>query len=122
MNVYGSYRIRPTLNVSSRYSYGSNFPVPGFYEARGAQYFLAAGRNGLRLPAYQRADIRLNKAFTWQKWRSTLFVEVQNLTNVNNRRLDSINGYNNRTGQALLTFGRLFPIVPAAGVMFEWER
>jgi len=121
-NIYGSYRIRPTLNISSRYSYGSNFPVAGFYEARGSQYFLAAGRNGLRLRAYQRADLRLNKSFTWQKWRSTLFVEVQNLTNVNNRRLDSINGYNNRTGQAFLTFGRLFPIVPAAGVMFEWER
>ena len=122
VNVYGSYRIRPTLNVSSRYTYGSNFPVSGFYQARGAQYFLAAGRNGLRLPAYQRADVRLNKSFSWQKWRSTLFVEVQNLTNVNNRRLDSINGYNNRTGQAFLAFGRLFSIVPAAGVMFEWER
>jgi len=96
--------------------------VAGFYQARGAQYFLPAARNGLRLPAYQRADVRLNQSFTWQRWRSTLFVEVQNLKSANNRRLESINGYNNRTGQAFLTLGRLFPIVSAAGVMFELER
>jgi len=123
VNVYGSYRLRPSLNLSSHYSYGSNFPVAGFFRQQSpTTYFLTAQRNGFRLPEYHRADVRINKSFTWQKWRGTLFLEVQNFTNENNRRLDSYNGYNTRTGQAFLTFNRLFPILPAAGVMFEWER
>ncbi len=123
VNLYGSYRLRPSVNLSSRYSYGSNFPVAGFFrQASPTTYFLAPQRNGLRLTAYHRADLRLNKSFTWRHWRGTLFLEVQNLTNARNLRLDSYNGYNARTGQAFLSFNPLFPILPAAGVMFEWER
>jgi hypothetical protein len=126
VNVYSSYRLRPTVNLSARYSFGSNFPIPGFFRLQGSTYFLDTQRNQLRLPAYHRADVRLNKSFHhttaqgWT-WRGVLFVEVMNLTNHDNLTFDSFNGFNSRTGQASPTFLKLFPIVPAAGVMFEWD-
>jgi hypothetical protein len=126
VSVYSSYRLRPTVNLSARYSYGSNFPVPGFFQLQGSTYYLSANRNQLRLPAYHRADVRLNKSFHhttaqgWN-WRGVLFVEVANLTNHDNLTFDSFNGFNSRTGQASPAFLKLFPIVPAAGVMLEWD-
>ncbi len=126
MNAYASYRLRPSVNLSARYTYGTNFPIPGFLREGASQggndtYFLATQRNLLRLPTYQRADVRLNKSFQWKHWRGVLFVEVLNLTSHTNRTYDSFGGYNTRTAQAFPTFTKLFPIVPAAGVMFEWN-
>ncbi len=122
MNAYASYRLRPTVNLSARYTFGNNFPIPGFLrEGANSTYFLSTQRNQLRLPNYQRADLRLNKSFQWQHWRAVLFVEVINLTNHENKTYDSFSGYTARTAQAFPNFTKLFPIVPAAGVMFEWN-
>lgn len=122
VNGYASYRLRPSVNLSAHYSYGSNFPIPGFLrqEANGT-YFLSTQRNQLRLPVYQRADIRVNKSFQWQHWRGVFFVELLNMTSHANRAYDSFSGYNTRTAQAFPYFTKLFPVVPAAGVMFEWS-
>jgi hypothetical protein len=121
VNIYASIRLRPTVNLSSRYSYGSNFPAPGWYRRVGDLYYLAGARNLVRLPAYHRADVRLNKVFNWKDLRGTLFLEVSNLFDKTNLRYDSFSGYNARTGQAFPVFDRLFPILPAAGVMLEWN-
>jgi len=119
VNVYGGYRLRPSVNLSARWSYGSGFPIPGFLLRQGTSYFLAASRNQTRLPAYQRLDLRVNKSWSFQRWKLTLFGEVVNLTNHRNTRFDAFNGYNNRTGQANVTFNRMFPILPSAGIAFE---
>ena len=122
INAYASYRLRPSVNLSARYSYGSNFAIPGFLRAGpDGTYFLATQRNLLCLPDYHRADVRLNKSFQWQHWRGVLFVEIMNFTNHANSTYDSFGGYNARTAQAFPNFTELFPIVPAAGVMFEWN-
>lgn len=127
VNTYGSYRLTPTVNLSARYSFGSNFPVPGFLRESGGLYYLAAERNGLRMPAYHRADLRVAKSFHhdtargWT-WRGVLYAEVMNLTNHANTAFDSFNGFNARTGQAFPAFLKLFPVVPAAGLMIEWDR
>jgi hypothetical protein len=120
VNAYGSYRLSPTVNLSLRYSYGSNFPIAGFFSQRNGQYFLSSERNTVRLPVFSRADFRLNKQFERKKWRGVLFVEVMNLFNTNNRAFDSYNGYNTRSGVANLSLLRLFPIVPSAGWMMDW--
>lgn len=117
---YASYRLSASVNVSVRYSYGSNFPVPGFFSRRDGQYFLATRRNEVRLPVFSRADFRLNKQFERKNWRGVLFFEVMNLMNTNNRTFDSYNGYNTRTGVANVSLLRLFPIVPGAGWMMDW--
>jgi len=126
VNVYGSYRVTPTINLSVRYSYGSNFPIPGFLRRSGDLFFLDTQRNALRLPNYHRADFRLNKSFHHQTargrtWRGVLYVEVMNVSNHENVTNDASGGFNSRTGEAFPRFLKLFPIVPAAGVMFEWE-
>jgi hypothetical protein len=122
VNAFASVRIKPTVNLSARYTYGTNFPIPGFVQpAPGGGYELAAISNGTRLPAYQRADFRVNRSFQWNHWRGTLYAEVANFLNDKNKRFDSLGGYNGSTGAATVRFDSLFPILPAAGVMFEWD-
>lgn len=120
VNGYASYRLSSSINLSARYSYGSNFPIPGFFARSGSQYMLTTERNTARLPVYSRADIRLNKQFERKRWRGVLYVEVMNLFNANNRTFDSYNGFNSRTGVANVSLLRLFPIVPGAGWMMDW--
>ena len=119
VNIYGGYRLRPTVNLSARWLWGSGFPIPGFLRLDGARYFLAAGRNGLRMDSYQRADVRVNKAWAFARWKLTLYGEVVNLANRRNIRFDTFNGYNSRTGQATLTFDRMVPILPSLGLALE---
>lgn len=119
VNVFGGYRIRPTVNVSLRWLYGSGFPVPGFLRREGSRYFLAPERNAVRMGAYQRADVRVNKSWMYDRWKLTLYGEVVNITNRNNRRFDSFNGYNARTGEARVRFDRMFPLLPSVGLMLE---
>jgi len=120
VNVYLGYRVRPTVNLSTRWIYGSGFPLPGFLRRDGARYFLAAERNALRLGAYHRADLRINKAWVFDRWKLTLYGEVVNLTNHANYRFDSFNGYNARTGQASITLDKMFPVIPSAGLLLEF--
>jgi hypothetical protein len=119
VNVYGSYRVSPSVNVSLKWLYGSGLPLPGFFRQSGATYLLAEERNALRLDAYQRTDARINKVWPRDRWKITLYGEVVNLTNRTNYRWDSFGSYNNRTGEIRLTLDKLFPILPAAGVVIE---
>jgi hypothetical protein len=122
VNTYASFRLTPSVNLSTRYTYGSNFPVPGFLRAGpNSTYFLDTRRNQVRLSAYHRADLRINKSFQWKNWRGTFFAEVMNLTNRDNFRYDSFGGFNGQSRQAFPRFDKLFPIIPAAGVMFEFD-
>ena len=119
INVYGGYRISPSVNLSVRWLYGSGLPLPGFYRQVGATYFLSEQRDALRLPAYQRTDARINKVWPRDKWKITLYGEVANLTNRTNYRWDSFDSFNSKTGQVFLTLDKMFPILPAAGVVIE---
>jgi len=122
-NAYVSRRLRPTVNVSAKFTYGSGMPLPGFYRdvvGNGTTYFLAADRNGLRAPSYQRTDLRLNKAYVHKKSKATLFAEVINLTNHHNRDFDSPGPYDSVTTQTYPNFFSMFPILPSAGVLFEF--
>ena len=120
VSIFGCYRLRPTVNLSVRWSYGSGFPVPGFFQlGQDGRYYLSADRNAVRMETYDRADARINKAFVYDRWKLTLFAEVINLFNRTNRRFDSFNGYNSRTGMADVRFDRMIPILPSAGIVFE---
>ena len=119
VNVYGGYRLRPTVNLSLRWSYGSNFPIPGYLTKVGSLYYLTTVRDQLRLPSYQRADFRVNKAWTLKRWRASLYGEVVNLTNRTNYLFDSFNGYTTSTHQAYITLDKMFPILPSVGLVLE---
>ncbi len=119
VNIYAGYRVRPTVNLSGRWSAGSGFPFPGYLSQTGSSYYLASERNRLRMPSYSRADVRINKSWTQDKWKVTLYGEVVNLSNRKNYLYDSFNGYNVQTHQAFLTLDTMFPILPSAGIQFE---
>jgi outer membrane receptor for ferrienterochelin and colicin len=119
VNIYGGYRIKPTVNLSLRSSYGSGFPIPGYLTKVGSLYYLTTVRNQLRMPAYSRTDLRVNKSWTKDKWKLTLYGEVVNLTNRTNYVFDSFNGYNSTTHQAYLTLDTMFPVLPSVGIVFE---
>jgi hypothetical protein len=119
VNLYGGYRLRPTVNLSLRLAYGSGFPMPGYFQRRGSLYYLTDVRNQLRLDPYLRTDFRVNKSWTRDRWKVTLYGEVINLTNRTNYLFDSFNGYNRQTGQAFLRQEQMFPILPSAGIVLE---
>ncbi len=119
VNVYGGYRLRPSVNLSLRWSYGSGFPMPGYLQKIGTTYYLTSTRNQQRLDPYIRADFRVNKSWTHDKWKLTLYGEVVNLTNRANYIFDILDSFNSKTGQAFLTLDKLFPILPSAGLVFE---
>jgi hypothetical protein len=119
INAYGSYRVRPSVNLSLRWTYGSGFPIPGFLERNGALYFLSSQRNRLRLGPYQRTDLRISKSWAPVNWKITLYGEVLNLTNKTNYRFDSFNRYSPKTAQAFLTLDKMFPLLPSLGIVFE---
>jgi outer membrane receptor protein involved in Fe transport len=87
---------------------------------RDGSYYLSPRRNELRLPSYQRIDIRANKSFTYDAWKLTLYGEVINVTNRENIRFLSFDGVNGTTQRAFVTTDRVFPIVPVAGVTLEF--
>jgi hypothetical protein len=119
VNVYGGYRLRPSVNLSMRWSYGSGFPIPGYVQQVGPLYYLWVSRDQLRLSPYSRTDFRVNKAWTHDKWKLTLYGELINLTNRTNYVFESFDGFTASTRQAYLTLDKMFPILPSAGVAFE---
>jgi hypothetical protein len=122
VNIFGSWRVRPTVNLSLKGLYGSGFPLPGFFRLQSGVYYLAESRNELRLNAYSRIDARINKAYVFDRWKLTLYGEVINLLNRSNERFDSFGGYNAKTGRATVTLDQMFPIIPSIGVVLEFER
>ena len=122
--LYASQRLRPTVNLSGKWIYGSGAPVPGFLEQRGpsreVDVFLSRSRNLLRLPSYQRTDIRLNKLFTKKRFQLTLFAEAINIANRRNVRFDDFGGLDLRTGRIRIQLDRSLPILPSAGLVIDF--
>lgn len=119
-NVFGNVRVRPTVSLSAKYRYGSGFPIPGYLEQRGAEYYVTTAKNLVRIDPYHRLDFRVNKAFNFRRLRMNLYVEVVNLLNNDNVRFEDISSVNPVTGQVRVQTQELFPIFPAAGVTVEF--
>jgi hypothetical protein len=119
VNVYAGYRISSRVNLSVHSTYGSGFPIPGYLQQTGGLYYLSPARNELRFHPYVRTDIRINKAWTHEKWKLTLYGEVINVTNQSNYVFESYNGYNWSSHQTWLTLDKMFPLLPSAGLAFE---
>lgn len=119
ISVYGSYRLRPSVNLSVHSGYGSGFPIAGYYTLVGGAYYLGTARNSVRMPYYFRTDVRINKSWTHDRWKIALFGELVNITNRSNQLFDSMNGYNTKTGLTSISFDSMLPIIPSVGVLVE---
>lgn len=119
LNAYAHYRLSGRLGLSSRFRYGSNFPVVGYFERRGDEFYASTRKNGERQPAYARLDARAEYAFTYRRSRLTLFVETLNALNRKNVALGDFGiNFNNLVVSDLLEKG--FPFLPSAGVLIEF--
>jgi hypothetical protein len=119
LNAYGFYRFSHRFSSSVKFRMGSNFPIPGYYAEQGATYTVSEARNGARLPSYARLDIRANRTFDWTRRRLTLFVEVLNVLNRENVRFNPPR-VSTSTREVTRLFDSLVPVVPSAGVLFEF--
>jgi hypothetical protein len=119
VNAYVSYRWSGRTSLSARMRYGSNFPITGYIGEDANGYVLSSQRNGVRLPAYARLDLRADRTFTYRKSRLTLFLEVVNATNHDNYRYNSP-GINLTTRRVFGPTEELFPLLPVAGVLIEF--
>jgi len=119
VNVYGSYRLRPSVNLSGRSTWGSGFPIPGYLEMVNGSYYLTDVRNSQRLGAYSRTDARINKAWSHDRWKMTLYGEVINLTDHANYVFESLDSVDRQTGLVHVTIDKQFPILPSLGLVFE---
>jgi hypothetical protein len=125
VNVFGSYRLSKTINVSASARYGSNFPVVGYLGKpiiQGNAYLPIVGaRNEIRIPPYFRLDTRVNKAFYRKRSKTTLYAEITNLTNHSNYQFwgfapDYVRPY----GFVEAGRGTFLPIIPSVGLSVEF--
>jgi hypothetical protein len=118
--VIALYRLRSRWNLTGRFAYGSGMPVIGFLELRDGVTFLSAQRNLLRLPSYQRTDLRVNRAFLVGRMQWTLFAEVLNVANHENVRFDDVRGFDPRTGAVRVSLEKTFPVLPSVGLVIDF--
>ena len=119
LNLYVFYRISGRTSMSAKLRAGSNVPAPGYYAQVGNDYFVSSSRNEVRLPAYSRVDLRVNRTFNWSRKRLTLFGELTNVLNRDNVRYNPP-GINTATGRVFGLFESMIPIVPSAGILIEF--
>ncbi|MBY0494745.1 MAG: TonB-dependent receptor [Cyanobacteria bacterium] len=119
VNAYVAYRWSGRTSLSARMRYGSNFPIVGYVAQDANGYLLSSQRNGIRLPAYSRLDLRADRTFTYRKSRLTLFLEVVNAMNRDNYRPNGF-GVNLTTRRVFDPIESLFPLLPVAGVLIEF--
>ncbi len=120
LNGFGSYRLTPTINLSGKLLYGSGYPVPSTTFAQVGSTYYPTGLNTVRLPAYLRLDLRCDKSWAFKHWKLTLYGEVLNLTNHDNRFYTYLTGVNPTTLQTTIQTEQELPITPTAGVVFEF--
>ena len=121
VNVWGQYAISSRTSMSGKLRIGSNYPLRGYWEQREfGLLYVGERRNEVRLPLYARLDVRANRVFNYQKRRLTLFVEVMNVLNRENVRAVSPSSINGRTRLVGGYLQSLFPLMPSAGVLFEF--
>ena len=119
LNLFAMYRLKPTLNLSGKFLFGSGFPVTsGVFILVGGSY-QQVGTQTLRFP-YQRLDIRADKDWAFQRWKLTLYGELLNLTNHYNGRDVYASGVDPNTGQAQVKTLQGLPITPTVGVAFQF--
>jgi len=107
VNLFASYRLKPTVRFSVKGLYGSGFPVNTFPPPI------------LRIGPYERLDLRADKSWLFRKWKLSLYGELLNATNHDNRRFASL-GFNSTTKQFVLFTNDGLPATPTVGLAFDF--
>ena len=107
------------LGVRLRYSSGNPYtPVTGNIRVLDGEHTflpLYDTNNSSRTPTYFTIDTRVDKTWTYEKWRLTAYLDLQNTTN--RRNVELVN-YSYDWSEELYVYS--LPILPAFGVRGEW--
>jgi hypothetical protein len=106
VNLFASYRFKPSVRFSAKELYGSGFPVESFPPL-------------LRLGSYERLDLRADKSWSFQKWKLSFYGEILNVTNHNNRRFAFLS-INPTTGKTTFFTNDGIPITPTVGLGLDF--
>jgi hypothetical protein len=132
LSLFGHYRLSNRTALGAKFRYGSNYPLTGYIREQPAVsdapplfggvrplfYGLAEARNTVRLPAYARLDVRIDRTLTLSGRRMTLFAEVANVLNRRNVRNTPYDV--DRIGRVLGPTDTLLPILPSAGFVLDF--
>jgi hypothetical protein len=116
LNAFATYRLRPTVNMAAKFLYGTGFPI-----VTGLETTPTGGIQRIpvqRMPDYLRADFRTDKDWAFRRWKMTLYGEVLNLTNHNNRILSYVEV--TPGGQQIVHTQGALPFTPTLGMVFEF--
>ena len=105
-NIFGSYRLAPSLRLSAKAFYGSGFPAVAFLST-------------VRIGPYERFDLRADKSWSLRKAKISLYGEVLNTTNHNNPRLFAF-VFNPPPAPPTLFTNPGLPITPTVGFSFDF--
>ena len=121
LTAFAMYRLKPSINLSGKFLFGSGFPVPsGTYVEIGNNQYVPVGLNETRLGTYARLDLRTDKDWVFQRWKLTFYGEVLNLTNHYNGRYAYESGIDPNTGEAQVKTLQGLPITPTVGLVFQF--
>ena len=96
-------------------------PRHGFLTPSGDTLALGSERNQIRLPPYDRLDLRLRKAFIFGWGVFTLSGEVLNVLNRDNEyNVESTLLTVARTGQYISGLRKGFPVAPSIGLSVQF--
>ncbi len=106
VNLFASYRLTPTIRLGVKNLFGSGFPVFG-----------GAGHDD-RLDPYERLDLRIDKSWSFAKWKLGLYGELLNTTNHYNPIFSTF--YGGPSGNLMIVTSQSVPITPTIGLVFDF--
>jgi len=120
LTVLGSWEIGRGWRTSLRFRLVSGNPdtpaAGGIYDARTDSYVPIFGAvNSIRQATFHQLDLRIDKMWTFERWKLSLYLDVQNAYNQGNQEAISFN-YNYTQSKPLTGL----PILPLLGLKGEW--
>jgi hypothetical protein len=121
LNAVGSFRLSGTLALGAQWRHGSGMPRPGFLVQDGTTVAVGSERNQIRLPPYDRLDLRIRKGFPFRWGVFTLSGEVLNVLNRKNEYIVESTLFTvARTGQYSSGLRKGFPVAPSIGLSVQF--
>jgi len=120
LTLIASYKLPKGYQVGIRFRYVTGNPltpvVGGFFDGNNPQYRPIYGDvYSARLPDFHQLDLRFDKTWTFNKWRLSFYLDIQNL--YNNRAPEGLT-YNFNFTQTAPLAG--LPFVPSLGMRGEF--
>jgi hypothetical protein len=122
LNITAQYRASPKWEIGARFRYVTGDPltpvVNAVYDSDGDVYSPVYGAtNSARAGAFHQLDLRVDRHWTFDTWRLTAYLDVQN---VYNRANPQGLAYNYDYSESKVNSGANLPLIPSFGVKGEF--